>query len=147
MDFNFVTSRIAVGAAINSKADLDELVAQGITHVLDMRAEFDDTTLNDPAVTILWLPQQDDGTPRPVGHYRRGVQFAYQALSLPESNKVLCHCAAGVNRGPTMCYALLRAFGFDQPTAIQMIRTVRPQVGFYTIPNYLQSVEQDLLLP
>lgn len=144
MDFNFVTDRIAVGAAISSKADLDELVSQGITHILDMRAEFDDSTLNDPAVTVLWLPQVDDGTMRPPGQYRRGVQFAYQALALPEAVKVYCHCAAGVNRGPTMCYALLRAFGIKQPDAIQMIRTARPQVGFYNVPNYLASVEADL---
>lgn len=143
MDYNFVNERIAVGAAISSKADLDELVAAGITHILDMRAEFDDTTLNDPAVTILWLPQQDDGTMRPPGHYRHGVEFAYMALS-QAAHKVYCHCAAGVNRGPTMCYALLRAFGINQQAAIQLIRTARPQVGFYTIQNYLDSVEKDL---
>lgn len=143
MDFNFVNERIAVGAGISSKADLDELVAQGISHILDMRAEFDDDTLNDPAVTVLWLPQVDDGTMRPPGQYRHGIEFAFSALS-QANRKVYCHCAAGINRGPTMCYALLRGFGVKQDDAIQMIRTARPQVGFYTIPNYLASVEKDL---
>jgi hypothetical protein len=35
--------RIAIGGGISSKADIDQIVAAGITHVIDMRAEFDDT--------------------------------------------------------------------------------------------------------
>lgn len=143
MDFNFVTERIAVGAGIGSKEDLDQLVAAGISHILDMRAEFDDDTLNDARVTILWLPQVDDGSPRPAGQYRRGVEFAFTALGQAH-NKIYCHCAAGVNRGPTMCYAVLRAFGITGSDAIQMIMKARPQVGFYHIQNYLDSVERDL---
>lgn len=143
MDFQFVTERIAVGAMISNKADVDQLVASGITHVIDMRAEFDDDTLNDSRITILWLPQVDDGTMRPPGQYRHGVEFAFTALE-QANRKVYCHCAAGANRGPTMCYALLRAFGFGQQAAIQMIKNVRPIVSFYTIQNYLDSVERDL---
>jgi len=143
MDYNFVNERIAVGAGIGSKADLDVLVAAGITHILDMRAEFDDDTLNDSRVTVLWLPQVDDGTSRPPGQYRRGVEFAFTALAQAH-NKIYCHCAAGVNRGPTMCYALLRAFGIDSASAIHIITTARPQVGFYHCQNYLDSVEKDL---
>lgn len=142
MDFNFVTERIAVGAAIGSIEDMKQLVASGITHVIDMRAEFDDTSLQDSALTLMWLPQVDDGTMRPVGHYKHGVEFAYTALA--SHGKVFCHCAAGVNRGPTMCYALLRAFGIKPAEAIKMIKTVRPQVGFDSVPNYLLSVERDL---
>jgi hypothetical protein len=44
VSLNFVTERIAVGGEILSKADVDQIVAAGITHVIDMRAEFD--TLN-----------------------------------------------------------------------------------------------------
>jgi protein-tyrosine phosphatase len=143
VSFNFVTERIAVGGGISSKADVDQIVAAGITHVIDMRAEFDDDTLNDSRITILWLPQEDNGEMRPPGHYRRGIQFAFPALALPKT-KVFPHCAAGLNRGPTMCYALLRAFGFPQREAIAMILAVRPDVLFHLIPNYLNSVERDL---
>jgi protein-tyrosine phosphatase len=143
VSFNFVTERIAVGGGISSKPDVDEIVAAGITHVIDMRAEFDDDTLNDNRITILWLPQLDDGEMRPPGHYRKGIQFAFPALSL-RNTKIFPHCAAGLNRGPTMCYALLRAFGFTQEEAVTKIRTVRPDVMFYLIPNYLDSVERDL---
>jgi protein-tyrosine phosphatase len=143
VSFNFVTERIAVGGGISSKADVDQLVAAGITHVIDMRAEFDDDLLNDKRITILWLPQEDNGEMRPPGHYRKGVEFAFPALALP-STKVFPHCSAGLNRGPTMCYALLRAFGFSRPDAIEMVRKARPEVIFHLIPNYIDSVERDL---
>ena len=42
VSFNFVTERIAVGGGISSKPDVDQIVAAGITRVIDMRAEFDD---------------------------------------------------------------------------------------------------------
>lgn len=143
VSFNFVTERIAVGGGIASKADVDQIVAAGITHVIDMRAEFDDDTLKDSRITILWLPQVDNGEMRPPGHYRKGIQFAFPALSLANT-KIFPHCSAGLNRGPTMCYALLRAFGFQQSEAIARIRAARPDVLFHLIPNYLDSVERDL---
>jgi protein-tyrosine phosphatase len=143
VSFSFVPERIAVGGGISSKADVDQIVAAGITHVIDMPAEFDDDALNDRRIRILWLPQVDNGEMRPLGHYRKGVQFAFPALALPNT-KVFPHCSAGLNRGPTMCYALLRAFGFPQSEAITMIRAVRPDVVFYLFPNYLDSVERDL---
>jgi protein-tyrosine phosphatase len=143
VSYNFVTERIAVGGEIASKADVDEIVNAGITHVIDMRAEFDDDTLNDNRITILWLPQVDDGTMRPPGQYRKGIQFALPALSLANT-KIFLHCSAGLNRGPTMCYALLRAFGLPPEEAIERIRAARPDVVFYVVQNYLDSVERDL---
>lgn len=143
VSFNFVTERIAVGGGIASKADVDQIVAAGITHVIDMRAEFDDDTLKDSRITILWLPQVDNGEMRPAGHYRKGIQFAFPALSRANT-KIFPHCSAGLNRGPTMCYALLRAFGFPPSEAIARIRAARPDVLFHLIPNYLDSVERDL---
>ena len=143
VSLNFVTERIAVGGEISCKADVDQLVAEGITHVIDMRAEFDDDTLNDHRITILWLPQVDDGTMRPPGQYRKGIQFALPALSLANT-KVFLHCSAGLNRSPTMCYAILRAFGLPPAEAISRIRAARPEVVFYAVKNYLDSVERDL---
>ena len=143
VSFNFVTERIAVGGGIASKADVDQIVAAGITHVIDMRAEFDDDTLKDSRITILWLPQVDNGEMRPAGHYRKGIQFAFPALSRANT-KIFPHCSAGLNRGPTMCYALLRAFGFPPSEAIARIRAARPDVLFHLVPNYLDSVERDL---
>src|SRR5215472_13976130 len=102
-----------------------------------------DDTLNDSRITILWLPQVDNGKMRPPGHYRKGIQFAFPALSLANT-KIFPHCSGGLNRGPTMRCALLRAFGFPQSEAIARIRAARPDVLFHLIPKYLDSVERDL---
>ena len=118
------------------------LISQGITHILDMRAEFDDSALYG-IPTLLWLPQEDDGTPRDPKQVWQGIAFALTALSTPK-HKVYAHCLAGVNRGPLETYAILRAFGIPQQEAIDRIRTKRPEVGFYNIPAYIASVEQAL---
>lgn len=143
-DFNFVTERIATGGGINSTSDVDQLVQAGVTHVVDMRAEYDDTLLKDPRIDVLWLPENDDGTPRPTDHILNGILFGMTALS-QKKNKVYYHCAAGVNRGPTMAFALLRAFGIPHQEAIDRIRTARPQVGFFNVQAYVNSVEQTLV--
>ena len=93
VSFDFVTERIATGGGIASKEDVDQLVAQGITHIIDMRAEFDDDALADQRVAVLWLPQQDDGTPRPAKQVLAGIQFALSALAQP-GHKIFCHCAS-----------------------------------------------------
>lgn len=143
VSFDFVTDRIAIGGEITSKADVDQIVAAGITHVIDMRQEFDDNMLNDQRIEIMWLPQVDDGTMRPPGQYRKGVEFVLAALAQPK-NKVFMHCSAGLNRGPTMGYAVLRAFGLPKAEAIERIRAARPEVVFYVVENYIDSVERDL---
>ena len=127
-DFNFVTERLATGAAIASTADVTQLMVAGITHVIDCREEFNDAPLLAPNFAYLWDGTFDDGLPKPPTWFKPGIDFALSALDQPK-NKVYIHCAAGINRGPSMTYAVLLAFGIDAKTAEAMIRTARPQVG------------------
>ena len=143
MDYTFITDRLAVGGGIATQADVEALKAAGVTHIIDMRMEF-----NDGPVLLsnhwdlqhyLYLPQVDNGTPRDPKQYIDGIEFALCALSALE-NRVYCHCAAGMNRGPLMGYAIMRAFGLTERAAVAMIRLKRPVVTFYTIQNYMNSV-------
>ena len=60
LDISWVTERIAVGGAIWSEARMIEVVRAGITHILDMQIEFDDTPLASPyGVQVLWNPVDD----------------------------------------------------------------------------------------
>lgn len=129
-DYNFVTTRLATGAAISTAEDVTGLVAAGVTHIIDCRGEFDDAGLlsADPAITYLWNGTDDDGQPKLPDWFARSLTFALPALSVPHT-KVYAHCAAGVNRGPSTAYAILRALGFTPANAEQAIRTARPQVG------------------
>lgn len=139
MDMTWVTNRIAVGGGIWTDEKMIEVVRAGVTHVIDMQIEFDDTALAEPyGVKVLWNPTDDDFQPKPAELFRRGVDFALEALDDAES-RVFIHCAAGVHRAPMMTLALLRALGFSREDAIDMIQSRRNVVDFADV--YVESVE------
>jgi protein-tyrosine phosphatase len=129
-DFNFVTARLATGAAISSLADAQQIAAAGVTHILDVTDGGDDTPLFAalPNVHVLWNPTADDGQPKPSSWFATSLAFALPALAGPGA-KVYAHCSAGVNRGPSTAYAVMRALGWAADEAEKEIRAARPQVG------------------
>jgi hypothetical protein len=126
-DFNFVTPRLAIGAAVSSTADVDQLAAAGITLVIDCRAEFDDAPLlaGHPAVAYVWNGVADDDQSKPDSWFAKGIEAALGEIAKP-GRKVYCHCTAGINRGPSMAYAVMRALGFSGSDAEECIRAARP---------------------
>jgi hypothetical protein len=142
-DFNFVTSRLATGSAINGPADVQALVAAGVTHIIDCRDDFNDAPLlaGAPAISYLWNGVPDDGNPATHGDawFSKSLGFALPALSSPH-NKVYCHCAAGVNRGPSTAFAIMLASGFTSSDAESIIRAARPVVGLAYKTEAIASV-------
>ena len=139
MDMTWVTNRIAVGGGIWTEDKMIEVVRSGITHIVDMQVEFDDTKLAEPyGIKVLWNPTDDDFCAKPPQLFQRGVDFALAALDDAES-RVFIHCAAGVHRAPMMALALLRAMGFELTDAMDMIQSRRAVVDFADI--YVDSVE------
>jgi protein-tyrosine phosphatase len=139
MDMTWVTNRIAVGGGIWTDEKMIEVVRAGVTHVIDMQIEFDDTQLAEPyGVKVLWNPTDDDFQLKPPELFRRGVDFALEALD-DAGSRVFIHCAAGVHRAPMMTLALLRALGFSRDDAIEMIQSRRNVVDFADV--YVESVE------
>ena len=128
MDFNFVTNRVATGALIHNEADLLVLIQAGITHIIDCCEPEDAGVSNHPDIHYLHNPTGDDGQHKNASWFEVSINFGLEALSHPK-NKVLAHCAAGVNRGPSTCYALLRSQGLAADEAERLIRSARPQVG------------------
>lgn len=122
---NFVAPRLSTGGALGGPADVDLLAAAGITHVIDCRTEFDDGSLLAQRFHYLYDPTADDGQTKPPAWFQPGIAFALQALSQP-GNRIYAHCAAGVNRGPSMCYAIMRALGWSASDAASTIKTARP---------------------
>lgn len=128
-DYSFITSRIATGGALNSPADVQDLVAAGITHVLDARAEFDDGPLfAQSGIQYIWNPTQDDGQHKPPEYFATTLSFALPALAQPHT-KLDLHCAAGVNRGPSNAICVMLALGWLLDTAEALMRSKRPQVN------------------
>jgi protein-tyrosine phosphatase len=139
MDMTWVTDQIAVGGGIWNEAKMIEVVREGVTHIIDMQIEFDDTRLAEPyGVKVLWNPTDDDFRPKPPELFQRGVDFALEALQDPQA-KLLIHCAAGVHRAPMMTLAVLCAQGWSLRDAVIEIEDKRDVVDFADV--YVQSVQ------
>ena len=139
MDITWLTDRIAVGGGIWNSENMEKVVLEGITHVIDMQIEFDDTPLGlEHGVEVLWNPTDDDFTGKPRELFRKGVDFAIEALEKPGA-KLFIHCAAGVHRAPMMALAVLGSMGWSVNDAMQMIEARRPVADFADV--YVESVE------
>jgi protein-tyrosine phosphatase len=141
MDITWLTDRIAVGGGIWSAENMAAVARAGITHIIDMQIEFDDTPLAEKhGIEVLWNPTDDDFEEKPAALFRRGVEFAEAALE--KDGKVYIHCAAGVHRAPMMTLAVLGSMGWTMDDAMEMIQGKRPVADFAEV--YVQSVENFL---
>jgi len=142
MDMTWVTGRIAVGGGIWTAENMAQVARAGVTHILDMQIEFDDTPLAAPhGISVLWNPIDDDFQPKSPEVFQRGVEFALQALD-GEGTKVFVHCAAGVHRAPMMTLAILCSLSWKLADALQLIEMRRPVVDFADV--YVNSVRRFL---
>jgi protein-tyrosine phosphatase len=142
MDISWLTERIAVGGGIWNADNMAKVAKAGITHIIDMQIEFDDTALaEEHGIAVLWNPTDDDFEPKPATLFRRGVEFALGALEDGEA-RLFIHCAAGVHRAPMMALALLGSMGWDVGKAMELIQGRRPVADFAEV--YVRSVEQFL---
>jgi protein-tyrosine phosphatase len=125
-NFSRITGRVFCGGQINDSADVNELVAAGVTHIIDAQVERDDAPLMTSGLHYLWVPTADDGVhPKPVEWFSRAIEFAMPALGVP-GGVVFTHCAAGVNRGPSLAYAIMRAQGWSAADAMAQLKAKRP---------------------
>jgi len=142
MDMTWVTGRIAVGGGIWTSENMALVARAGVTHIIDMQIEFDDTPLaKQHGITVLWNAIDDDFQPKPPEVFERGVAFARTALD-QEGSKLFIHCAAGVHRAPMMTLAVLCSLSWKLRDAIQLIESRRPVVDFADV--YVKSVERYL---
>jgi protein-tyrosine phosphatase len=142
MDMTWITSRIALGGGIWNPENMAAVARAGVTHIIDMQIEFDDTVLAQPhAIEVLWNPTDDDFQLKPPELLQRGVDFATKALANPDA-RVFVHCAAGVHRAAMMTLAILCADGWDMHGAMRTILARRPVVDFAGV--YVESVERFL---
>ena len=142
MDITWLTDRIAVGGGIWTSENMAKVARAGITHIIDMQIEFDDTPLGVTyGIEVLWNPTDDDFEMKPAELFRRGVDFAQAALKTADA-KLFIHCAAGVHRAPMMALAVLRSRGWDLDDAMHLIETKRPVADFPEV--YVRSVKEFL---
>src|SRR5690348_2836691 len=142
MDMTWITGRLAIGGGIWNPENMAALARAGITHVIDMQIEFDDTPLAKPhGIDVLWNPTDDDFQPKPPELFQRGVEFAERALK-DDGARLFVHCAAGVHRAAMMTLAILCSDGWEMQDAMRTIVSRRPVVDFADV--YVESVERFL---
>lgn len=146
---NEITDRIWCGGDdyLFDHRENAHLVDVGITHVLDCRSEAasDHTWRGVSHITLahrkapfvyLLNGTGDDGRRKSVEYFRRSIDFGLKALADPNA-KIYVHCAAGINRGPSSCYAIMRASGMSRAQAEHLLHQKRPGVGI----AYLEDAE------
>ena len=142
IDITWVTERIGVGGGIWTVENMAAVARAGVTHIIDMQIEFDDTPLADRhEIAVCWNPVDDDFEPKPAAIFARGVDFALAALE-EDGTKLLVHCAAGVHRAPMMTLALLGVMGWSVEDAMRLVEARRPVADFAEV--YVRSVEDFL---
>ena len=142
MDITWLTDRIALGGGIWNAENMAELWRTGVTHIIDMQIEFDDTPLaRKHGIEVCWNPVDDDFAPKSREVFEKGVAFGMAALQ-EEGTKLYIHCAAGVHRAPMMALALLGVMGWEMEEGMRLIEGRRPVADFADV--YAKSVEEFL---
>ena len=136
-NINFVTDQIAIGGDLDTdrpqvaEQQLAALVALGITHIIDCREEWSDEDFvaeHAPQIAYLHNGTHDDGHSQPDEFFDRGLSFGREALA-DDGAKLLVHCHMGINRGPSLGYAVMLDQGHDPVEALDAIRAARPRAG------------------
>ena len=126
-----VTDRLYVGGDLSydettAVAQLQELEDLGITHIVDVRLEWSDLDAlaqSAPQIGYLHHGMDDAGQAVPYEWFERAVSWVEEAGA---EAVVLAHCHMGINRGPSLGFAILLAQGWDPVEAITAIRKARP---------------------
>jgi protein-tyrosine phosphatase len=124
-DITRITDQLWVGG---SDYTVQQLEDRGITHVIDCRSEKSNVfPFSQSCINYLWNPTDDDGKPKPTEWFGKVLKFGMPALD--NGGVVLAHCAAGINRGPSAGFVLLRAkYGWKHARTLQTMRKARPIV-------------------
>jgi len=112
-------------------AQLQQWVDAGITDIIDVREERNDARFVErhaPHLGYHWFGTHDAGFGQPDSWWEAGVLAAEAVLADP-NRKVMVHCHMGVNRGPSMGFAILLSQGHDAVEALEAIREARPIAG------------------
>ena len=100
----------------------------GVTDILDVREEWsDEEFVTDLADWMGYhhLGTHDDGGAQSDEWFDAGVAVARAVLDDDEA-ALLVHCHMGINRGPSMAFAILLNNGWDPIDALDAIRAARP---------------------
>ncbi len=146
-DFHFLLPWLAVGAHVDTPELLAQARARGVTHVLDCRTPRSRPPAAAACLDISWLnlPCEDDGSSRGDAWYADCLRFAASVCGSPDGTShgtLLVHCAAGANRSPAACYAILRAHRWSAADARSLVLGRRPGATDRYFPDADQALQR-----
>lgn len=123
------------------EAQRDFIVQQGITHILDCRVEIDSEYEGEwyeaAGLDYSWIGVDDRGGRQPDSWWEEGITEARRAIE--SGGVVLVHCHMGVNRAPSMAFAILvGVLGFEPYPALRLIKASRPEAFAIYADQYLR---------
>jgi len=140
-EIHWVDDSIAISGDLPSHGvrkfeQLDRWIEEGITDVIDVREERNDSEFirEYSDINPIWLGVDDCGRRRDPEWFENLVKVARDILADP-SRSVLVHCHMGVNRGPSAAYAILLDQGWHHLDALRAIREARPIAGIIYAPD------------
>lgn len=141
LEYSRITDSLYVGPQYRESGKR-ALLQAGITHVVNMRSEFDDeahglTLSGDDLSGYCYLPTTDDEPIAPY-HISKGIAFIDRAVK--EGGKVYIHCSAGVGRAPSMAAAYLISKGYGTDDAFALIYKARPFIR--PTPSQIYALRQ-----
>lgn len=111
---------------------LAEWTAAGVGTIIDVRGEWNDIELVGelaPHLNYVYLPTHDNGGRQSDAWFANGVQAVRDALRSQPGSTVLIHCHMGVNRAPSLAFAVMLDQGWAPIEALVRLRAARPIVG------------------
>jgi protein-tyrosine phosphatase len=139
-NLHFVTPKMAIGGDLSAQDDeltlrqVREIESLGITHIVDVRSEWSDVetfTTHVPELRYLHHGMDDAGQSVPPEWFEHAVGWVEDAWREDPDAVVLTHCHMGINRGPSLGFAVLLSQGWDPVEAIAAVRAVRPQANVW----------------
>lgn len=132
LNADFVTPQLLVGGDLHpddahALVQVTELDRLGVRDILDARVEWSDEAFvrtHAPEIRYHHVGIDDAGQ-RVAGAWFTDAVSTAQA-GLREGAVVYSHCHAGINRGPSLAFAVLLAEGWDLVDALTQIRRQRP---------------------
>jgi dual specificity phosphatase 3 len=115
----------------SAEAQLSEWVDEGITAIVDVRCEHNDASRVKrlhPHINYIWNGVDDAGGMQSFDWFDDVVDRVLLHLKNSQA-KVVVHCHMGINRGPSMAFAILLALGWEPMAALDAIRASRPIAG------------------
>lgn len=122
----WVTSRLAVGHAPMTVAELDSIRNQGIGAIMNLCMEIKELVRLEEkqGFEVYFLPIRDEGFPD-LAELEKALDWLDECIYL--GKKVLIHCRFGIGRTGTVVYSYLLRKGYNTRSAAKKMRGIRSQ--------------------